>query len=645
MKIQQRFNAVMRRSSVSEVQLLLKMTESKIRLQEWHPRSKTITESKVQPWPAIFLLNSFHAKHVFVDRKLPPAAMMLHSTSQFIEKQRWRWYHRNNPREQLPRLKKFNITPPCRKDINSGVAKWLREAAHTVMHASEKARASWKFQPKAYTNTSELFKWGLQSLKHFNLFPVKRDKEPGFVVISKDSYRNLLDDTFQNSEQYMSAPPARIAWHTQRRMLERQINAVAKADKKWQEEHGKNERHGLRRVLSKPLDDPRAKVVGHVDYRCKSHKPDGAVGPRVLHATTFWLCSGIAAWTAEVAREYISKYCPWVVQDALAFKASCSKVVPDRGAKWIKADVKDFFYSGKDPQILAALASVIPEGDSRKKTFLAAVAYLLDNQLVRNPVKPDELYWSMQGSAMGLIHSGDLMDLCFFAKAEKFIRRSFHNFGIQKYWRYKDDLLFLMRIGAKRVPFCQQLICEADWFKIVVEKIGATVRFLEFEVSELSGRINLDYCMKETAHLQPLGTTSAHHKSTHWSWPLGMRSRVQVMSSSTHACMSAWAELHKRFMAAGHPMCELFKPKAVLPPACKRQPVPAKVWMVLPYHPAFAREIQAALARFNDRAKARTQCLFGRPVHIGIAWSVGAKNLLMILNRRRIGEGRRDTCV
>ena len=624
--------------------MLVKSILSGTKLMEWKPLEKRMHESHVQPWPLVFLLNSFSSKHIFIDKRIPLDRTMTHHTVQFIAKQKWRWWHRNNPRHALPSLKRFNVTPPCDKTIDGGVENWIKGAASAVSDALKVARRHWKWRVRSYTNISEWIKMGLDALETFNLCAVKRDKEPGFVVLAKSAFQDLLQHTIMDSEQYLEASKARAAWPVQKRLLENEVKKIVKADKQFQESRGNTERDGLRRILVKPLSDKRTKIIGHIDVRCKTHKEADSIGARILHATTFWISSGVAAWVSEMCREYVMRRCPWCVADAGAFKRSCVGVRCDPQSKWIKADVKDFFYSGSDQQILEAVRDVIPASDKRREAFISAIAYLLDNQLISIDGDP-RIWFSMKGSAMGLLHSGDLMDLCFYSVAERFISRNFQTYGIKKYWRYKDDLLFLVHGHGKILALCRDLNRHADWFSIKYERIGTECEFLEFKCSLVAGTVLLHFKIKENAQRIPIAPTSGHPKTVHLSWPEGRRRRVLELCNGPSNRNEVMSELRRRFASASHPASELFKHMGI---QSRRKPNTKEglVWMVLPYHPAIERFVQRAVHLFNLAWAANTRRLFGQRTQVKVAWTTGASNLLQALNRRRKGMvGGQRVCV
>jgi len=82
-----------------------------------------------------------------------------------------------------------------------------------------------------------------------------------------------------------------------------------------------------------------------------------------------------------------------------------------------------------------------------KKTLISDVLnHLLDSQFVISEELGERLFKVVEGSGMGLKHSGHVMDLALANLVEgpwATSRNVQHAFGIKKLWRYSDDILFI----------------------------------------------------------------------------------------------------------------------------------------------------------------------------------------------------------
>ena len=140
---------------------------------------------------------------------------------------------------------------------------------------------------------------------------------------------------------------------------------------------------------------------------------------------------------------------------------------------------------------------------------------------------------------------------------------------------------------------------------------------------------------KETSLGIPLDHTSAHPTHVHEGWPLGLIRRIYKLSSNAgslqHAC-NVVIDRFRQYQTPHHIMRKLHN--AIHDPPLKRmagnnQCPEGSVWLVLPYHPAWALHFCKAVASYTrgEDAAALWRMIFGSKGRIRIAWMNGQKYL------------------
>lgn len=118
--------------------------------------------------------------------------------------------------------------------------------------------------------------------------------------------------------------------------------------------------------------------------------------------------------------------------------------VPDH-AFMVEVDVSDFFMSGACDELVLSATSHFEPGP-RRVLIRDSIRCLLESQMIESDLLPGRVFKVVQGSGMGLRHSGEITDASFYNLVEKgFIARPevLQAFGIIHYSRYRDNLLIL----------------------------------------------------------------------------------------------------------------------------------------------------------------------------------------------------------
>ena len=110
---------------------------------------------------------------------------------------------------------------------------------------------------------------------------------------------------------------------------------------------------------------------------------------------------------------------------------------------------------------------------------------LLENQFIKSS-HSDDTYATTRGSAMGLKHSGALMDAVFYLIVEHDWMDSVDTrevFGFHKYFRYKDDIWLVVSDRLKFRNWMMAVKQQANNF-FILEAIEASGTEVEFLVDE-----------------------------------------------------------------------------------------------------------------------------------------------------------------
>ena len=80
----------------------------------------------------------------------------------------------------------------------------------------------------------------------------------------------------------------------------------------------------------------------------------------------------------------------------------------------MKCDIKDYFMSGDQNELASVLASAWPHPESRDE-FRRLSEFILTSQMIH---EEGEDYLVVEGTGMGLSHSGEVSDWCFLNTVE-----------------------------------------------------------------------------------------------------------------------------------------------------------------------------------------------------------------------------------
>jgi len=274
------------------------------------------------------------------------------------------------------------------------------------------------------------------------------------------------------------------------------------------------------------------------------------------------------------------------------------------------------------------------------------VEFLVYHQFVHGRHHDDPgSYRVVKGSGMGLLHSGDLADLCYDFLVDEWIMRvsTTRAFGIKAYCRFKDDSIVIMP-GDKIDAFMNIVNHRSKFFEVTVDEITEYFAvFLNLLVCKAGTQLTIKHYTKPTATSIPLSSLSAQAPSIHRSWPASMCKTIDRLSTREADARKAKVQLWERYSCSTVP---LIKPsESVGEKKTIKRDRTGTLWLTLPYHPASSMALAQSLGEIQNDTKA---CFFrgvsaylDGAVNVAIAWSNVQKpiNVRLKTLSRAVGRG------
>ena len=269
----------------------------------------------------------------------------------------------------------------------------------------------------------------------------------------------------------------------------------------------------------------------------------------------------------------------------------------------------------------------------------------------------------MHGTGMGLIHSGDLCDLCLNILAERF---QFKEFGVKLYVRYRDDILSVVHGRENAIKWFRHFRERCGFYRVSVEDISTeSVNCLSMIVRRVGEKLTLEPCLKKAALSRTIDSTSGHPKHSNGTWMFAMIKDLPKTSTSQRAIHKTQKEIVRRLKVSGvhesilkdlsslRPKLHTMSVKTWRPRASHARAigaVPCEAWCPIRYHPAW-RGLPHLFSTYSRSTAARTNLLlaFGHRdaeqlvehssdiekahgfLYVWVAWSLGAPAWAYIL--------------
>ena len=202
------------------------------------------------------------------------------------------------------------VTAPCRVVIDAVVEAWTLKFQRVVTMQLQVAKSRWKHNPQ--TNIMPVVKWAQRYTRDRQFVASPCDKEFGFCLETLEAHSAVqMDILMGNAYQEVAAQTV-----NNNVLFERYVKlcfAAAALEKNPDFAH----------EMVKPMPAVNASVLLHLLTTVKTHKAQGKVEHRNVHAGTRWAFTGLAQWvTAQLMENLRCDHFLTGLQDFVFFKSN-----------------------------------------------------------------------------------------------------------------------------------------------------------------------------------------------------------------------------------------------------------------------------------------------------------------------------------
>ena len=633
-----------------------------------HPHHLDVT------WPVEYTV-SHHPKHQLLSRTTPSPLPLLRAMLQWQNKRRWQRHFElekiKEAREEVLRAErgletiekadetpaayqafcrnlraKTRDTPVCLRQLSTAGESYLDEVLETCTQTIKQNIVKYTKNKTVFSNFDRIFTLGLKILRNSSDGMLPNDKDGGFCSIGKDQI-HVEELKILQTDKYRPVPIVEVDFPEIVQTYRDIITSIQEV----------TNFKDFQSTVFRPLRDfEPANLVSRLDMNVKSHKLDGEVSMRPIHASSKHPFGPGFQFISNVIRDKM-KDMPHLLRDSDDFLFKLSSVRMLDGDLFVKVDVKDLFMSGRTQRIANISTSAAPSAVNGKAGFRGLfkdlVSHVMSTQFVSNCQRlrlESVIFNVIIGSGMGLKCSGELSDYAFYILCEVSfllcpeIRR---RFNIRTYFRFKDDMFFI--IGGDRDTrkvFYEELKTRAGFFKLKWETIHRTsVDFLDLNIFKgprwhSTGVLDYFVKVKTSALGIMLSSSSAHHPSVHMTWPKARVSSIRSRCSSKH--LANISVNHFTTRLGNHDPLHIClnniddrTPAAVRRSSCMRSS-----WLFFPYHPIWAtcglsRKLDMIFLKWRESLLRAGENIDN--LRVRVAWSLGARTLasrIKLCNKR-----------
>ena len=296
-------------------------------------------------------------------------------------------------------------------------------------------------------------------------------------------------------------------------------------------------------------------------------------------------------------------------------------------------DVRHFYMSGTY-DVVVDYATRHLEAGERKSVLMDTIGFLINSQFTKS-VWLEGLWQVVVGTGHGLEHSSDVADATLNNMAERWVDSNMSDFGIQRFWRFKDDICFIASNRALTFRFVEKLRCLAYIFDFSVEAVSSKeITYLEVSVTMMGNRWHIVPHVKATNLGMPLSHESAHPVGVHVAWPLAQISRLAQLTNVRNSIAHVKSLLCTRFRRF------LVEPKIIELVISQRTHArrhktmkdrdAKRIWCPIGYHPIWHKRFSAAIAKFNSDISMQTLLRASFEGEKGFKIAIAWKNILPV---------------
>lgn len=469
-----------------------------------------------------------------------------------------------------------------------------------------------------------MMKWAVGIMKDRDIAAIPLDKEVGMCIISnhnlREVHRDILSKPCYSPMHVDTEEEAILDFNLSARAIAKRI-AVLERDP------------GLQSQLLRSTRIQGWSYDSKLRLTCKSHKPNGSIEFRNIHACASPANYGISSWvSAELRKGPCRARC--VIRSSTELVSMLAGQYVDDDDVLLRIDVKHFYMSGTRQQLVQASTKHLDTGP-RKACVSEAIDMLLKYQFVSSDVLGTS-HWVREGSGMGLGFSDPIASTSFANSCEEWVLRPSTKvaFGIKLYARYVDDIFMLInrRSRLRQLCYCMQErahpIFQLECVQISGTSSGQRVDMLDLHIFREGHRLHWRPIIKSGG--MPLTVSSAHAAAVHASWPVSVMRSLSSRCSKDDDLRIAQAALLDRFRDSLAPKWLLDRLVRCMnePVACKPKVANNRVdlWCPIGWHPCWHNAgIEKVLLEFNrDPILSRLYCFsFEKafsPPRVRLAW-------------------------
>jgi len=603
-----RFERMCSDLAVEDLGLLLNIEGLYNKIYVFDRASKSVFHPGLQdvPWPVVWLLCRHHKRHAFCSKLSLRIHTILEDVLNFENKCKWRWVHRHSHGSKPSIWIRSRSTAPCKQLVDPALIAWLHRFRSTIIKAARRARAT-----STRSNISAIDRLGMLLLRRSGAKAVPTDKDGGFALLPRHAFMDA------QSEMLSQSMYEEVGMHELSSVRVHGLYAQARK-LAWRIERF-NKEPDLAAAINKSMSVPGASLCANLQLTVKTHKPAGDVGFRNIHASPGYAFAGLASWLSRVCL-FRLRGCEHLIRDSGILCGMLAQRTFDEGMHFVKLDIKEFYMSGVHSQLINVVSSAFT---GALRALLTDTLWLvMGSQFVTASEHPQRAWRVLEGSGMGLRHSGDVADLAFWVQCERDYAcvpamQLYHEISL--YVRFKDDILIIGSCREKTRKFIHAIIQRSTLFKLVCDEINShEIHFLDVRIFRSGRRFGTEMAFKPTNLGIPLSTQSAHPVHVHVSWPVARIRSIARLSSSRCVAEKAKQILISRFTAFGTPQCIIDKIVATDPWGSPRRQQRCDnsdvLWFPVRFHPGWCQHVQRAIGMFcrDKDAKLLWQYAFGK---------------------------------
>jgi hypothetical protein len=398
------------------------------------------------PWPVALLLGTFARKHGFEKSGQLGLSGIMSSLRDMTNRLKWAWNFRRETgtNDQPPLLRKKSVAE-CKKVVDGAVSGFAAAATNLVLEHISTANSRFSYSLPAFV------KWALRWLRDSKTEVRVSDKDGVFAMMSSSVFESL-------KKQQIFKPCYRVVGTTTVEV--RSLLMVAIARKLASRLRGlglpwAGEVHQHINECSSSNSTTYRSALCRWSCTVKTHKEPTKVVLRSIHSSVGCLWNGLSVVINKLLTPELKKL------KHLCWSTQCvQRLILDARITsqsiLLKYDVKEFYLSGEH-MLLAERAATFLSGDKAAWLKDCILAVLTDQYV---EFVPDSHLQVMEGSGMGMRHSGAVSDAVFADLVERRLLSDdmVRKHGIQLFARYRDDILVVLSEPRKCRAFDEELV-------------------------------------------------------------------------------------------------------------------------------------------------------------------------------------------